>query len=253
MQKTMLPKFFVLAFFLPLIAAQCGRTPRPDHCDNIDFGTCGNACCRLVALVDTDVGTTKAMLEKLLLSGGPEDLYTLESPVCNPVEPDCYNSTAQFVDYSPYNLTDDLGLVSFWGHDRACASCGVLNFTVCVFFFAHGQVYYMGKATHKAPILHFIDWMFISMGPNAFSFISWAKTQIKIFSISGPGGSFGDNGQNYYQIVTLLEATGFGQLEWFRLDSSCPGPDSSTWPPTQNALPQQRTEQAMHNALQPSL
>eukprot|EP00298_Acanthocystis_sp_HF-20_P005316 c1552_g1_i1.p1 GENE.c1552_g1_i1~~c1552_g1_i1.p1 ORF type:complete len:231 (-),score=96.49 c1552_g1_i1:20-679(-) len=191
----------VCVCFVPLVSSQCGRTPTPEHCDHGDSSTCGNACCKLAFFVSESPLDSKHILENSLLSGGPENLYTLERPTCDPAAPLCYNQTAQFIDYSPYNLVNP----------------------------EVGTVFYQGRATHTAPILLFNDTMDFTIGPNTL-FVKqypWALSVIKGFSISGIGGAFGDAGQNYYQLVTLLLNSGFTRVEWKQLDDSCPPPSNS--------------------------
>mmetsp|Transcript_1316 Transcript_1316/g.2805 ORF Transcript_1316/g.2805 Transcript_1316/m.2805 type:complete len:182 (+) Transcript_1316:47-592(+) len=63
------------------IVGSCGGdTPSPvADCANVDMGSCGNACCKM--LVEVSMSTTEAMqtLNASLANGGPDGSYTLQS------------------------------------------------------------------------------------------------------------------------------------------------------------------------------
>jgi len=64
--------YFFLSFILVGVAHACLF----DECDHPDFGSCGNACCRLNIYIP-DVKTVEVMnkLRDSISSGGPDNLY----------------------------------------------------------------------------------------------------------------------------------------------------------------------------------
>ena len=49
-----------------------------DHCDHVDFGSCGNACCKLTIEVPYSAEATAAMLNATVQTGGPDGAYTVQ-------------------------------------------------------------------------------------------------------------------------------------------------------------------------------
>ena len=86
--------YFYLALFCALLGV-CSACEF-DECQNIDFGSCGNACCRLNIAIKGE--TTVDVMNKLnasIVSGGPDALYI-------PMQ-----TAGEFVfsDLRPYNIT----------------------------------------------------------------------------------------------------------------------------------------------------
>lgn len=75
----------IASFVLTTVAAQevigtCGDDSHGpvDDCANIDFGTCGNACCKLDFKVSGNTDFVKDTLNKTLADGGPDGFYELQ-------------------------------------------------------------------------------------------------------------------------------------------------------------------------------
>merc|ERR1712166_429434 len=58
----------------------CGPTQPSTvvDCQNVDFGTCGNACCKLDVVVPVSTDVAMNTLNKTLSGGGPDGLYELQ-------------------------------------------------------------------------------------------------------------------------------------------------------------------------------
>lgn len=61
----------------PLIGS-CGAAKDVEDCQNVDFGTCGGACCRVQATVQGSVEDVAKALNTSLMNGGPDGGYTLQ-------------------------------------------------------------------------------------------------------------------------------------------------------------------------------
>ena len=151
-------------------------------CDHPDFGSCGNACCKLVYNIEglTTEATMNA-LSKTLLSGGPDGQYTPQMTA---------EGTLLFGDLRPYDKPVDF----------------------------IGQVWHV--TTNKA----YNDTINLTIGPG-----KGKSTQVTAFSVSQIAGAYGDDGQNYYNIVQIFEAVDWASLTGHRggpspmhADMSCP-------------------------------
>merc|ERR1712176_997239 len=58
----------------------CGgdKPSKVEDCLNVDMGSCGNACCKLVMNVLEDPATVANRLNSSLANGGPDGYYTLQ-------------------------------------------------------------------------------------------------------------------------------------------------------------------------------
>ena len=70
-----------------------------DDCDNVDFGSCGNACCKLTIEVPYTAEATAAMLNATVQTGGgPDGAYTAQ-PMAE--------GTSGVADLRPFNVSAD--------------------------------------------------------------------------------------------------------------------------------------------------
>mmetsp|Transcript_34195 Transcript_34195/g.105776 ORF Transcript_34195/g.105776 Transcript_34195/m.105776 type:complete len:178 (-) Transcript_34195:61-594(-) len=79
-------------------AAACGTCGEPGcpNCDHVDFGSCGNACCKLTLKVDLDATAATAALNASIHAGGPDGNYA-----ARPTD----EGTSGFADLRPYNVS----------------------------------------------------------------------------------------------------------------------------------------------------
>ena len=85
----------ILAASIAAVATACDDA----LCSNVDFGSCGNACCKLeITLLNLDTMTVVTRLNGTLSNGGPDGLYFL------PITAD---GTVGFSDLRPYNISAD--------------------------------------------------------------------------------------------------------------------------------------------------
>ena len=139
----------------------------PPDCDRPDFGTCGNACCKLLVQF-SNVSSVSLMrsLNDSLASGGPDQRYTLLPTAESPYG---------FGDLRPY-------------HPEA--------------------VSFIGQAEHLTSNHTYIDTLnFLLLKESANA------AMLKAFSISRIGGAYGDDGQNFKNIVLLLNSLGLEYKE----------------------------------------
>ena len=75
-----LESMVVLSFGLLLLHARCLEACNYPDCDRPDKGSCGNACCKLYALIK-DETTTNVMhkLKVAIESGGPDSRFVCDS------------------------------------------------------------------------------------------------------------------------------------------------------------------------------
>ena len=172
------------------------RACLPPDCENVDCGSCGNACCKLkIYITSTPAGTpprpvdVMTALNETLGHGGPDSRYSL---------PPLAGGGFGFSDLRPYNLTG----VSFIG-----------------------QSYHL---TAKRTYTDTQDW---TIGPATYKGLTGVV--IKAFSISQIGGAYCDAGQNYknlYQVayLGLMNTVVSRQMLWHyaveHVDDSCPAP-----------------------------
>jgi len=85
----------IVALFLMCgIASAC----QPPHCDRVDMGTCGNACCTLDFVVALSPEDVVKSLSTQFASGGPDGRYTFQEVAEAP-------GTPQFADLRKYNIS----------------------------------------------------------------------------------------------------------------------------------------------------
>lgn len=83
---------------------------------------------------------------------------------------------------------------------------------------------YIGQTEHTTANGLYVDTVNFNLAPT-----STGGTEIKVFSTSQIAGAYGDDGQNFYNIVNLLTSVDFGDgevgvEEFVRVDESCPQP-----------------------------
>jgi hypothetical protein len=161
-------------------------------CQNVDFGSCGNACCKLEFLVSEDPLAAMQKLNASFTDGGADGYYKLQM-------------TAE----------KTLG----FGDLRAFHPPGGYQFL--------GQVHH----TTSGPA-HYVDEINLSIRPQQCDkgFLCNAQGSIiTAFSTSLIAGALGDNGQNYKNIVMAMKNVAWmSPFEQSNSDSSCPKPASTT-------------------------
>mmetsp|Transcript_24040 Transcript_24040/g.37444 ORF Transcript_24040/g.37444 Transcript_24040/m.37444 type:complete len:153 (-) Transcript_24040:98-556(-) len=137
------------------------------------MGSCGNACCKMQYGYDsTSPEDLKNELLKDLSMGGPDNQYALQTTA---------DAQFGFTDLTPYNLSDPVTGMNFSYLGQAVHTTGPLG-VECVF---HDYVNFL-----------------IGTDPHDND-----KTTLIAFSISQQAGALGDDGQNYYNIYTAVQAT----------------------------------------------
>jgi len=137
-----------------------------DGCDHPDCGSCGNACCSLLITVNE---STEAVMHKLNQSiteeGGPDQLYL---PMMTA------GGTMTFSDLRQYGAGAD----------------------------------FLGQALHTTINGKYNDTINFSLSPTTIAWGNKKKkkgTIISAFSISDIAGAYCDSGQNYWNILQLIE------------------------------------------------
>ena len=187
----------VAALALGVAAAEvcgtCSATSGCDDCSNVDFGSCGNACCKMELVVSG--WTTEDMVAVL-----NETIFSTAANPDGPFSgPDGY--------YSPQFLAE-----------------GVTGFASLVGFGA--PVDYIGQVHHMTSgPAHYNDTIDMTVRSSGDGVI------VKLFSLSLIGGALGDAGQNYKNIVQITEAVtdavnavGMTNTSLVHVDDSCPEP-----------------------------
>lgn len=83
---------------------------------------------------------------------------------------------------------------------------------------------FIGQAMHTTTNGMYTDTVNFNLSPT-----DDGNTEILAFSISQIAGAYGDDGQNYHNIVSLLTSVDYGEGkvgegDFVRLDGSCPEP-----------------------------
>mmetsp|Transcript_17427 Transcript_17427/g.31798 ORF Transcript_17427/g.31798 Transcript_17427/m.31798 type:complete len:132 (+) Transcript_17427:34-429(+) len=91
-------KFLSVLGLAVLAAVAVHACDDPALCNNLDCGSCGNACCKLMITVPGE--DTQAVMTKLYdgFNGGPDGHYALQMTA---------EGTLGFADLSPYNKSID--------------------------------------------------------------------------------------------------------------------------------------------------
>ena len=186
-----------------------------DGCDHPDCGSCGNACCSLSITVQEE--STESVMHKLNNSittdGGPDQLYI-------PMMTD--EGTLTFYDRRPYKQEQDSGGADF-----------------------------IGQALHTTINGKYNDTINLSLSPTTTTISarnnhnnkkkkkqnSVKGTIISAFSISDIAGAYCDSGQNYWNLLQLIDS-----IQWENDDTpliehvgeSCPTNTINTPPRLHN-------------------
>lgn len=173
----------------PAIEGTCGKAPSPvEDCQNVDFGSCGNACCGLLVSVPESPTLAAQKLNSTLGGGGPDGHYTLQTTAGNQIGFD--NLTKYVPDLpEPFNAS----------------TSGVYL----------GQVHHMTDGP-----LHYND----TINFNVIANPAGVGSLIHAFSLSLVGGALGDAGQNYKNIMMPLKAAFPQQSIKHHYFESCPDP-----------------------------
>jgi len=169
----------------------CGKDSSNDSdCKNVDFGSCGNACCKIDVIVSNPnwygVEEVKDKLNQTLAFGTGTRIY-------QPGGPDGW-----------YELQPTAeGTLGFYDLRQNGSPNGVD---------------FIGQATHTTSgDAHYVDTINYDISTNHDGTYT-----IRAFSISGIGGALGDNGQNYKNVIYPLNVAGFG-FDIKPVDGSCGG------------------------------
>jgi hypothetical protein len=142
-------------------------------CNNPDFGSCGNACCKLSFSLPS-LSTEKAMntLNSTIHSHGPDSLWNSQMTA---------EGTSGFADLRPYSKPVD----------------------------------FIGQAFHTTKNGMYVDTINLTIAPVENG------SKIVGFSLSQIGGAYGDDGQNYFNLMSLVQAA-FPDVQPQHMDGSCP-------------------------------
>merc|ERR1712194_215120 len=162
------------------VVGSCGsaQPSKVQDCQNVDMGSCGNACCKLEFTVEETPEEAMMKLNSSLAGGGPDGNYKLQLTA---------EGTLGFGDLSKFHIPDGVQYIGQVHH------------------FTSGPKHYEDT----------IDFTIYDRQPASGS-------SIHAFSLSLIGGAYGDNGQNYKNIVTAMKA--FGKYSKLDVDHSCPAP-----------------------------
>mmetsp|Transcript_26687 Transcript_26687/g.74603 ORF Transcript_26687/g.74603 Transcript_26687/m.74603 type:complete len:183 (+) Transcript_26687:45-593(+) len=139
------------------------------NCERVDNGSCGNACCKMEYEFDMSPASLVRDLIRVIGTGGPDQRYALQTTA---------EGTYGFTDLREFNLTSTNGrAVAYLG--QAVHTTGPLGIE-CVF---HDTVNFL-----------------VNFGDADGSCVLTA------FSISEIAGALGDDGQNFYNIKTVIDA-----------------------------------------------
>mmetsp|Transcript_18111 Transcript_18111/g.30251 ORF Transcript_18111/g.30251 Transcript_18111/m.30251 type:complete len:184 (+) Transcript_18111:31-582(+) len=176
---------FLTLLALPCAASftePCGTCGKGcSQCENVDEGSCGNACCKVFVQTGLNTSLVVELLNTSLAKGGPDGHYTQSFLV---------EGVKGFADLRPYKQKVD----------------------------------FIGQATHMtsgAP--HYNDTIDITVTPTAKG-----GAYISLFSISQIGGAFGDQGQNYKNLIMIIRDVSLRNHMFIEnkghVDRSCPAP-----------------------------
>ena len=171
--------FRVILVLLAIISLSLACQEGESLCDHGDFGSCGNACCKLTFAVPLVTEKTMAQLNATLHTGGPDQLYSAQPTA---------EGTSGFADLRPYSKPVD----------------------------------FIGQGFHKTTNGLYTDTINFTIAPVD----GGSSSVINAFSLSQIGGAYGDDGQNYWNLVTLVQAA-FEDAEPQNVDGSCPAPASA--------------------------
>ena len=136
-----------------------------DGCDHPDCGSCGNSCCSLLITVKESTESVMNQLNKSITEGGPDNLYI---PMMTA------GGTLTFSDLRQYGLGADFN----------------------------------GQAVHTTLNGKYNDTVNLSLSPTTIldkNNNNINATVIAAFSISEIGGAYCDSGQNYWNILQLVQ------------------------------------------------
>eukprot|EP00640_Fibrocapsa_japonica_P006597 CAMPEP_0113935866 /NCGR_PEP_ID=MMETSP1339-20121228/2913_1 /TAXON_ID=94617 /ORGANISM="Fibrocapsa japonica" /LENGTH=184 /DNA_ID=CAMNT_0000938153 /DNA_START=48 /DNA_END=602 /DNA_ORIENTATION=+ /assembly_acc=CAM_ASM_000762 len=172
--------FVIITAFLLYAVKGCD----PPYCDNVDCGSCGNACCNLMFMIpDSTSHDVAEALNNTLKDGGPGGLYE-----ARPLQQGA------------------TGVVSIKNH------AGPVDYI--------GQAFHTSRIEQYVDTIDFT----IESDPGNYVAGEWEyDTVLKASSISQVGGAYCDEGQNYNNIMTLVTALGF-DFKVKHTDDSCPPP-----------------------------
>jgi hypothetical protein len=174
-----------------LVKGTCGQNPKPADCENVDYGSCGNACCSILVKQAYEPAEVMNKINATLQNGGPDGYYTLQETA---------EHTLGFANLSAY--------ISKFPSPFDSSKDGVFV----------GQVHHMtsGPAHYNDTI----NFAFYDSHPASGD----AGTYIRATSVSLIGGALGDDGQGYKNIKMILD----GALDKYTIVGhffgSCPNP-----------------------------
>eukprot|EP00392_Amoebophrya_sp_AT5.2_P007594 g7609.t1 len=175
-----------------------GSCPLISNCDCPDWGSCGNACCFMsfAFLGYAPSQVEKALFQKLATENGPDGAYYLQT-----LDGGHYGFTG-FSGFHPPAKHETDGALSRLEHKKV-----VVRYNDTMNFLLY-------EATEKYAK---------EVGERGGRVV----TVLRATSTSEVGGAFGDSGQNYYNIVTLLDAIKLPHHEITTDRFGCPFPSVS--------------------------
>jgi len=153
------------------VIGTCGAASpsKVEDCQNVDVGTCGNACCTLIFAVQEAPEVAMKLINNSLADGGPDGYYTLQMTA---------EGTLGFGDLRPFKVPSGQQFIGQAHHEASGPKHynDTVNFNIRPQQCSHGQ-----ECNGQGSI-------------------------IVAFSTSQIGGALGDNGQNYKNIVMGMKA-----------------------------------------------
>eukprot|EP01059_Diplonema_ambulator_P035240 TRINITY_DN821_c0_g1_i2.p1 TRINITY_DN821_c0_g1~~TRINITY_DN821_c0_g1_i2.p1 ORF type:complete len:206 (+),score=77.97 TRINITY_DN821_c0_g1_i2:57-620(+) len=164
------------------VASACnGGPPTDPDCQNIDLGSCGTACCKMLFTYPNNTATqVKDSLFAALSNGGPDGRYAWQTAAGG-----TYGFSVDYK-YYPYHYV--------------------------------GQVYHTtpmpGQYVQSGPYRDTVNFVI-------FTEPSRNVTTLRAFSISDINGALGDNGMNYKTIMLAIKAANIAPATSAHEDKSC--------------------------------
>jgi len=168
----------------------CGAADpsKVSDCQNVDMGSCGNACCKLQFVVAEDPLSAMQKLNSSFANGGADGSYNLQMTA---------EGTLGFGDLRAFKIPSGEQFI--------------------------GQVHHKTSGPK-----HYEDVINFNIRPKQCAQgveCNGEGSIIKAFSLSLIGGALGDNGQNYKNIVNAMKNAGWSTpLDFANADMSCVAP-----------------------------
>merc|ERR1712156_104571 len=155
-------KSFIISLFLCIIFLNIAYACVPPDCDRPDYGSCGNACCKLQFTVQGSTEEVAAKLNKTLDNGGPDGRY---------IKTRMASGDEVLSDYRAYNIPIDF-IGQIWHTTEKRVYNDTINFNLA--------------PTSKPQIYENLK-KYTNIETSNY-------TKVEAFSISQIGGAYGDSG-----------------------------------------------------------